>query len=83
MNNTTMTREALVTGIEHMASSIEDTAVLQRVWKILDKECSTLPGWALQAMTPNDTLRYYARHLSAREAEETVRFIHTLRGFLL
>lgn len=83
MNDTTMTREALITGIERMASSVEDITVLHRVWKILDRECSTFPGWALQAMTPNDTLRYYARHLSRQEAQETVHFIHTLHGFLL
>lgn len=83
MNDTPMTREALLTGIERMASSIDDISVLHRVWKILDREYSALPGWALQAMTPHDTLRYYARHLSTREAEETVKFIHTLHGFLL
>lgn len=83
MNDTAMTREALITGIERMASSVEDINTLQRVWKILDRECSTLPGWALQTMTPNDTLRYYARHLSRQEAAETIRFIHTLHGFLL
>ena len=72
MNNAPMTREALTAGIERMASSIDDVNVLQRVWKILDKECSTLPGYFLQAMTPNDTLRYYARHLSRNEAAEAV-----------
>lgn len=83
MNDTAMTRDALITGFERMSSGIEDISVLHRVWKILDREYSTLPGWALQAITPNDTLRYYARHLSTREAEETVKFIHTLHGFLL
>ena len=83
MNNTPMTREALIAGIERMASSVEDFTVLQRVWKILDKECSSRPGYTLQAMTPHDTLRFYARHLSTWEASETVRFIQTLHGFLL
>lgn len=83
MNDTTVTREALITGIERMASSVEDINTLHRVWKILERECRALPGWALQSMTPNDTLRYYARHLSRQEAAETIRFIHTLHGFLL
>lgn len=38
MNDTPLTREALLAGIENLSLRISSFSVLRRVWKILDRE---------------------------------------------
>lgn len=78
----TFRHDAILTGIEHMAERIDDPEVLKKAHKVLEREYYQIPGAALLGIRPVDTLRYYARHLSDREIEKVIEYIHTLKGFL-
>lgn len=79
MKNTALTREALLEGIESMASSVESTLILRRVWKILERE------HAAQTSRPEVTvphmrraLRFYARNLPPEDIAAVLDFIHDM-----
>lgn len=78
MNDTITTRDALISGIERLASSVESLPVLRRVWKILDRECTAQGGIIHPAMSDRDALRYYARHLKPHELKSTLDHIRTI-----
>ena len=80
MNDTPMTRESLIAGIERFASCIDSFVVLRRVWKILDREYTAQGGGRPDAINDRDALRFYARHLSPNELRSTLDHIHAITG---
>ena len=82
MNDTPLTRESLLTGIESLSCRISSFAVLRRVWKILDRQ------WEAERESCTDTpidflheriaLHYYARHLDGEDLRAVIRYIHEL-----
>ena len=78
MENTNMSREAIISGIESLASRIESFTVLRNAWKILSREYNSQGGLSISSMQNRDALRYYARHLNAVELEAVLHYIHTI-----
>ena len=79
MNETVLTRETLLEGIESLASSVENIIVLRRVWKILDREYSVAASRRMVTVPHlRRALRFYARNLSPENLRLTIEFIHNL-----
>lgn len=78
MNDTALTREALLDGIQTLSGRVESLNVLRRVWKILDREYTAAPIRA-DADSPAErrALHYYARNLDADELRAVLAFIHS------
>ena len=84
MNDTPLTREAILAGIENLSLRISSVTVLRRVWKILDREyeseCEAYNDNPIDAQQERMALHYYARHLDRNDLLAVIRFIHQLRG---
>ena len=72
MNDTPLTRESLLTGIESLSCRISSFAALRRVWKILDRqyehECADCPDNQIDNMQKRIAPHYYARHLAQTDS---------------
>lgn len=84
MNDTPLTRETLLAGIESLSLKISSFAVLRRVWKILDREYESeraaYTDNPVDAQQERMALHYYARHLDRGDLQAVIRYIHQLRG---
>lgn len=84
MNDTPLTRETLLAGIESLSCRISSFAVLRRVWMILDRqweaERAIFADNPVDARQEREALHYYARHLDCADLLAVIRFIHQLRG---
>jgi len=82
MNDTPLTREMLLAGIESLSCRISSFAVLRRVWKILDRqwetECASFTDNPIDAQQERMALHYYARHLNRSDLHAVIQYIHTL-----
>lgn len=82
MNDTPLTRETLLSGIENLSLRISSFAVLRRVWKILDREFEQeredYTDYPIDAQQERMALHYYARHLNGEDLRSVIRYIHTL-----
>ena len=84
MNDTPLTRETLLAGIENLSLRISSFTVLRRVWKILDREFEqereSYTDNPVDAQQERMALHYYARHLDRGDLQAVIRYIHQLRG---
>lgn len=84
MNDTPMSRELLLVGIENLSCQIASKIVLRRVWKILDRtlerERADRIHYPIDFQQERQTLRSYARNLDGEDLLAVIRFIHQLRG---
>lgn len=82
MNDTPITRETLLAGIENLSLRISSFAVLRRVWKILDRqweaERASCIDNLVDAQQERMALHYYARHLDHADLIAVIRYIHDL-----
>ena len=84
MNDTPLTRETLLAGIENLSLRISSFSVLRRVWKILDREFESeresYTDSPVDSQQERMALHYYARHLDRADLIAVIRYIHELRG---
>lgn len=82
MNDTPMSRELLLVGIETLSCQIASKTVLRRVWKILERtlerERADRIDYPIDFQQERQTLHSYARHLNGEDLRSVIRYIHTL-----
>lgn len=72
MNDTPLTHESLLTGIESLSCRISSFAVLRRVWKILDRqyehERTDCTDNQIDNVQERTAPHYFARHLAQTDS---------------